>query len=94
MKIEDLLQRIVKEGASDGFITVDAPPSIKVDGQIYPISAQPLTEEEASALVLSTMRPDQQEEFQRHHECNYAISSEKSGRFRVSAFVPEVAKVK
>jgi twitching motility protein PilU len=87
MKIEDLLQRIVKEGASDGFITVDAPPSIKVDGQIYPISAQPLTEEEASALVLSTMRPDQQEEFQRHHECNYAISSEKSGRFRVSAFV-------
>jgi twitching motility protein PilU len=87
MKIEDLLERMVKEGASDGFITADAPPSIKVDGQIYPISGHPLNDEETSALVLSTMRPDQQENFQRHHECNYAMSSEKSGRFRASAFV-------
>ena len=43
MKIENLLERMVKEGASDGFITADAPPSIKVDGQIYPISERPLT---------------------------------------------------
>ena len=87
MKIEDLLGRMVKEGASDGFITADAPPSIKVDGQIYPISARPLNDEETRELVLSTMRPDQQENFQRHHECNYAMSSEKFGRFRASAFV-------
>ena len=26
MKIEDLLERVVKEGASDGFISVDAAP--------------------------------------------------------------------
>jgi twitching motility protein PilU len=87
MKIEDLLERMVKEGASDGFITADAPPSIKVDGQIYPISGRPLSDEEARELVLSTMRPDQQENFQRHHECNYAMSSETLGRFRASAFV-------
>ena len=87
MKIEDLLERMVKEGASDGFITADAPPSIKVDGQIYPISGQPLGDEEARELVLSTMRKDQQEDFQRQHECNYAMSSEKFGRFRASAFV-------
>jgi twitching motility protein PilU len=87
MKIEDLLERMVKEGASDGFITADAPPSIKVDGQIYPISGRPLSEEESRDLVLSTMRPDQKEDFQRHHECNYAMTTEKFGRFRASAFV-------
>jgi twitching motility protein PilU len=87
MKIEDLLGRMVKEGASDGFITADAPPSIKVDGEIYPISDRPLTEEESRALVWSTMRKDQQEEFQQHHECNYALSTEKLGRFRASAFL-------
>jgi twitching motility protein PilU len=87
MKIESLLERIVKEGASDGFITADSPPCIKVDGQIYPISDRPLTEEEARELVLSTMREDQQQDFMRHHECNYAMSSEKFGRFRASAFV-------
>ena len=87
MKIEDLLERMVKEGASDGFVTADAPPSIKVDGQIYPISDRPLTAEEARELVLSTMRPDQQEDFLQHHECNYAMSNETLGRFRASAFV-------
>ena len=40
MKIEDLLQRVVKEGASDGFIAAGAAPAIKVDGEIYPISEQ------------------------------------------------------
>lgn len=87
MKIESLLDRMVKEGASDGFITADAPPCIKVDGQIFPISERPLQDEEARQLVLSTMRPDQQEDYNKHHECNYAISHEQLGRFRASAFV-------
>ncbi len=59
MKIEDLLERMVKEGASDGFITADAPPSIKVDGQIYPISGQPLNDAEAeyAGFVDDATRP-------------------------------------
>ncbi len=87
MKIADLLARIVKEGASDGFIAADAPLSIKVDGEIFPISDHLVTDEEAEALVLSTMREDQQQEFREHHECNYAMASEELGRFRASAFV-------
>jgi twitching motility protein PilU len=87
MKIEELLQRVVKEKASDGFITVNAPPSIKVDGQLFPVSDKLLSEEEARELVLSIMREDQKKEFLEHHECNFAIASEGLGRFRVSAFV-------
>jgi twitching motility protein PilU len=87
MNIEDLLVRMVKEGASDGFITAGAPPSIKVDGEIHPVFDAPLTEQETRELVLSTLRKDQQEDFQKHHECNYAMSSESLGRFRASAFM-------
>jgi twitching motility protein PilU len=87
MNIESLLQRMVKEGASDGFITAHAPPCIKVDGQIYPITERPVTEEEAREMVLSTMREDQQIDFRKHHECNYALSTKDLGRFRASAFV-------
>jgi len=87
MVIEDLLKRIVKEAASDGFIAAGAPLSIKVDGQIYPISDHPLSDDESRTLVLSTMRPDQQEDFEKHHECNYALSTEEHGRFRASAYV-------
>jgi twitching motility protein PilU len=87
MKIQEILERVVKEGASDGFISAQAAPSIKVDGQIYPISEQILSDEEAEALVLSTMREDQKSDFLEHHECNFALSTEGLGRFRASAFV-------
>ena len=87
MKIEELLERVVKEGASDGFIAADAAPAIKVDGQIHPISEHKLSDEEARDVVLSTMSEKQQKEFIEHHECNFALGSEGLGRFRVSAFV-------
>ena len=87
MIIEQLLERVVKDGASDGFISAGAPPSIKVDGELHPISEQPLSEDEARELVLSTMREDQKKDFLQHHECNYALSYEDLGRFRASAFV-------
>jgi twitching motility protein PilU len=87
MHIEELLQRIVKEGASDGFITAGAPPCIKVDGQIYPISDAKLTEEQSRDIVLSTMTEKQREEFLRTHECNFALASNGLGRFRASAMV-------
>jgi twitching motility protein PilU len=87
MNIQLLLERVVQEGASDGFISAGAPPSIKVDGKIFPITDAPVSEEEARELVLSTMREDQKETFLKHRECNYALSYEDLGRFRASAFV-------
>ena len=78
---------MVKEGASDGFIAAQAAPSIKVDGQIYPITEHLLTDEEAEEIVISTMREDQKLEFSEHHELNFALASEGLGRFRASAFV-------
>ena len=50
MNIEDLLGRMVKEGASDGFITAGAPPSIKVDGEIHPISTRHLLSRRRASL--------------------------------------------
>ena len=87
MRVEDLLERVVKEGASDGFIAAQAPPSIKVDGEIYPITENRLSDEEAEELVLSTMREDQKKDFLEHRELNFALATEDLGRFRASAFV-------
>ena len=87
MNIVELLERVVRDQASDGFISAGARPSIKVDGKISPIADKPLTEEETREIVLSTMREDQKTDFLTHHECNYALSYEGLGRFRASAFV-------
>ncbi|MEM1153455.1 MAG: type IV pili twitching motility protein PilT, partial [Pseudomonadota bacterium] len=87
MTIEQLLERVVQEKASDGFVSAGARPSIKVDGRIIPVADAPVSEEEARDLVMSTMREDQKETFVKHHECNYALSAGELGRFRASAFV-------
>ena len=87
MNIDILLERVVKQRASDGFVSAGAAPSIKVDGQLHPITDKILSDEDAKAMVLSVMREDQQQEFLEHHECNFAITRGDLGRFRVSAFV-------
>jgi twitching motility protein PilU len=87
MNIEQLLERVVSAGASDGFVAAGAPPSIKVDGAMTPIDTQPLSEEMASEMVYSTMNEKQTEDFRQHNECNFALAHPTLGRFRVSCFV-------
>jgi twitching motility protein PilU len=83
---DKLLKIVVDQGASDLFVTSNMPPSIKVNGRLSPMSRTPLTPEQAAELVHSAMTTEQIEEFQREHECNFAVQSPIAGRFRVSAF--------
>jgi twitching motility protein PilU len=80
------LKLMVHKKASDLFITTGVPPSMKVHGRIGPITQQPLTGQQARDLVLSVMTPSQREEFEKTHECQFAIALQGVGRFRVSAF--------
>ena len=72
--------------ASDLFITAGVPPSMKVNGKLAPITQSPLTSQESRDLVLNVMNPSQREEFEKTHECNFAIGVSGVGRFRVSCF--------
>jgi len=80
------LKLMVHKKASDLFITAGIPPSLKVHGRIGPITQQPLTPQQSRDLVLNVMTPSQREEFEKTHECNFAISLAGVGRFRVSCF--------
>lgn len=80
------LKLMVHKKASDLFITAGVPPSIKVHGRISPITQNALTSQQSRDLVLSVMTPAQREEFEKTHECNFAISLAGVGRFRVSCF--------
>ena len=70
MIIEQLLEQVVKQGASDGFVSAGAPPSIKVDGELRPIGDKPLSDDHERELVLSNMREDKQKDILEHQECN------------------------
>ncbi|MCG7946130.1 MAG: type IV pili twitching motility protein PilT, partial [Candidatus Thiodiazotropha taylori] len=87
MELNTLLAMMVKNKASDLFITAGREPSIKVDGKIHPVNKTALTAQQTKTLTYSIMTDAQQKEFDETHECNFAISAKKIGRFRVSAFV-------
>ncbi|SIQ59138.1 PilT/PilU family type 4a pilus ATPase [Solilutibacter tolerans] len=81
-----LLKLMAAQRASDLFITAGMPPSMKVDGKLSPVNDVPLTPQQSRDLVISVMTPPQREEFEKTHECNFAIGLAGVGRFRVSAF--------
>ena len=80
------LKLMAHKKASDLFITAGVPPSMKVHGKIAPITQSPLTQQQSRDLVLNVMSPAQREEFEKTHECNFAIGVSGVGRFRVSCF--------
>ena len=86
MDVSSLLKMMKEKKASDLFITVGLPPSMKVDGRIAPISQNALTPEQAEEIVLSMMTSAQRDEFDATRECQFAVSEEGIGRFRASAF--------
>ncbi len=84
--LDALLRLMVEHKASDLFVTVSLPPSMKIDGLIRMISREAMDPEQVRKLVLSALTPKQQEQFMATHECNIAISRTGLGRFRLSAF--------
>jgi twitching motility protein PilU len=84
--MHDLLRTLISRNGSDIFITVGAPPSMKVDGKMTPITNQPLSPGHTQVLVRSIMNDRQAGEFEKTQECNFAIALPGVSRFRVNAF--------
>ncbi|MDR9466949.1 PilT/PilU family type 4a pilus ATPase [Marinospirillum sp.] len=86
MKFTDFLKQMAERKGSDLFITTGMMPSMKVDGQLTPLTEQKLSPDQARELVFGVMNQEQKDEFRNNKECNFAISAPGIGRFRVSAF--------
>jgi len=87
--INDLLRLMVSRKGSDLFLTADFPPAIKVDGKVTKVSPQPLTGQHTLQLARAIMNDKQAADFERNKECNFAISPQGVGRFRVNALVQQ-----
>ncbi len=84
--MHDLLRTLVEKNGSDLFITAGAVPSVKIDGEMKPLSNQKLNPQHTQILVSSIMNDKQRSEFEETQECNFAISLPGLSRFRVNAF--------
>ncbi len=87
--VHRLLALMKEKGASDLFITAGFAPAIKLDGRMTAVMPAPLSADDCRLLVTSIMNERQRQEFSQTNECNFAISVDGIGRFRVSAFVQQ-----
>ena len=86
MDLMPFLGLMAQKQASDLFMSVGAPPCIKIDGVTSAIVEQRLTTAEVSAMALSVMSDRQQRDFSADWEMNLALGIEGVGRFRINVY--------
>jgi len=87
VRIELLLEEVVKKRASDLHLQVGLPPMMRVDGSLNPIAGyDTLDEQKVEMLVNSILDQDQQQILQKDKEFDFSFAFGNLGRFRVNAF--------
>lgn len=87
LRIEPLLDEVVKKKASDLHLQVGLSPILRVDGKLTPVAGtDPLTEESVESLVFSILDEDQKQILLKDKEFDFSFAYGDLGRFRVNAF--------
>jgi len=87
LKIENLLEEVIRQDASDLHITVDAPPTLRVDGSLKPVDGyEPLKEADVEKLVFSVVDDAQKEILLKDKEVDFSFAFGDIARFRANAF--------
>ncbi len=87
LKIELLLEEVIKHDASDLHLQVGLPPMLRVDGALRAVDEAPvLKPADTEKLVQSMIDEEQQAVFDKDKEIDFSFSFGEYGRFRVNAF--------
>ncbi len=86
-KVQALLQKTVEAEASDLHLTVGAPPTVRVRGDLSPIGGESvLGPEEVESLVLELLNEEQKDLLLTQKELDFSFAYGEVARFRVNAF--------
>lgn len=87
LRIEILLEEIVRKNASDLHLQVGLPPTMRLDGVLTAFPGyNPLNAEEVERLVFAILDDDQQKILIKDKEFDFSFAFGDLGRFRVNAF--------
>ena len=84
--LNDLLNLVIENEASDLHITVGSPPVIRVDGELIPTDLDVLTPMDTRSLIYNMLTAEQQKEFEDNFELDMSYSVHGFGRFRVNVY--------
>lgn len=87
LRIELLLEEVVKKRASDLHLQVGLPPMIRVDGSLTPAQGYDVLDQaKVEGLVYTILDQDQQQILAKDKEFDFSFAFGNLGRFRVNAF--------
>ncbi len=86
MQINDLLNKMVEQKASDIHLKVGRPPLIRVDGKITPLVLPVLTDADVEEMLFTMMNKRQRLKFSEANEIDLSFSPSGSARYRINAF--------
>lgn len=87
LRIEALLEDVVRKHASDLHLQVGLPPLLRIDGSLVPIPGlDVLDEQTVEMLVFAVLDQDQRQILLKDKEFDFSFAFGTLGRFRVNAF--------
>lgn len=78
---------MMERRATDLHLTVGAPPTIRIDGELTRMEYDPLTPNETQSLVYSLLKDEQKKRFELEKELDFAFGIKGLSRFRANVFM-------
>lgn len=87
LKIEKLLEIVVKENSSDLHLTVGVPPMLRIDGALKTVpNSSPLTAPEVESLIFAVVDDIQKDILLKDMEVDFSFAFGDVARFRANAY--------
>ncbi len=78
------LTEMVRHGASDLYLTVGVPPTLRNENDLTQLSEIPVTDEDMDKMLGEVLTSRQRREFETNYELNIAFDLSEQGRFRIN----------
>jgi twitching motility protein PilT len=85
--MHEMLSIMYEKGASDLHITTGIPPTIRVDGRLLPMPAEPLTPPDTKRLCYSILTEAQKQRFEEELELDLSFGVKGLSRFRANIYM-------
>lgn len=86
MNMQRVLHLMAEKGASDMYLSANAPVMLKINGQLLPVTDHVLAPQDPRTMLTEILTPLQLEELDQEGELNIGFGIQKVGSFRLSAF--------
>jgi len=84
--IDAYLQILLEQAASDLILSAGAPPTMRKDGALVPISRDALRPEQIDEIGREVLAPDRWAHFQERGDLDFSFNWKGQARFRINAF--------